>query len=138
MGFIEELPENTDTNQQPEEEAPFIRVLHDMNSLLGPLISGSLAGATTRYNFTIRCNFSNNIKIVLVYFSYVNNDSSADGSTSTGNQGGRRGPQRRGPISFEDILQEILVSITDGNASRASMFFNPGKITINLSILSLF
>lgn len=31
-------------------------------------------------------------------------------------------------LSFEDILQEILVSITEGaNSGRAPMFFNPGS-----------
>lgn len=54
----------------------------------------------------------------LFYFSSYANDQGGD------NNGGRR---RNGPISFEDILQEILVSITDGtNSGRAPMFFNPG------------
>lgn len=62
---------------------------------------------------------------------------SSDGASSgsganQANGGRRRGGQRRpGPIQFEDILQEILVSITDGAASsgRAPMFFmgNPGN-----------
>lgn len=56
--------------------------------------------------------------------SYANDQ---DASSSGGN-GGRR---RTGPISFEDILQEILVSITDGaNTGRTPMFFNPGKTNL--------
>lgn len=59
-----------------------------------------------------------------------------DGSSSNQSNGGRRrgGQRRQGPINFEDILQEILVSITDGaNSGRAPMFFmgNPGKFSWN-------
>ncbi|CAG9797511.1 unnamed protein product [Chironomus riparius] len=99
QGFIEELAENIEASQPTEEEPQFFRVLHDMNALLGPLISGSFTNATT---------------------SYANDQ---DASSSGGNAGRRR----TGPISFEDILQEILVSITDGaNTGRTPMFFNPG------------
>lgn len=56
--------------------------------------------------------------------------SDPDGS-STSNQRRRGAGQRRtGPINFEDLLQEILVSITDGaSAGRAPLFFmgNPGN-----------
>ncbi|KAG5676158.1 hypothetical protein PVAND_006007 [Polypedilum vanderplanki] len=102
MGFIEELPENT--NQQPaEDEAPFIRVLNDMNQFLGPLITGSLAGGSLNYD----------------------GSTTSSGSGNAG-AGGRRQRRQGGPISFEDILQEILVSITDGaNSGRTPMFFNP-------------
>lgn len=49
LGFIEELPENAESSQPAEEEPQFFRVLHDMNQLLGPLISGSFSSnATTR------------------------------------------------------------------------------------------
>ncbi|KAL7040928.1 hypothetical protein ACKWTF_000553 [Chironomus riparius] len=99
QGFIEELAENIEASQPTEEEPQFFRVLHDMNALLGPLISGSFTNATTSYA----------------------NDQDA---SSSGVNAGRR---RTGPISFEDILQEILVSITDGaNTGRTPMFFNPG------------
>lgn len=55
--------------------------------------------------------------------SYAN-----DQEASNSGSGGNAGRRRTGPISFEDILQEILVSITDGaNTGRTPMFFNPGK-----------
>ena len=61
----------------------------------------------------------------MIYLCSYANDQDA---SSSGN-GGRR---RTGPISFEDILQEILVSITDGaNTGRTPMFFNPGKIQLS-------
>lgn len=103
MGFIEEMPENADTNQSADDEqVPFLRVLND--TFLGPLISGSFGGATT---------------------SFVDGDPEGSTSSSTANGAGRR-QRRTGPISFEDILQEILVSITDGaNTGRTPMFFNP-------------
>lgn len=101
LGFIEELPESSaesSQNSQSNEEPQFFRVLNDMNQLLGPIIGGSFANATTSYA----------------------NDQDAG---SSGNAGRRR---TTGPISFEDILQEILVSISDGvNTGRAPMFFNP-------------
>jgi hypothetical protein len=37
--FIEELPENAESNQPLDDEPPFMRILNDMNSLLGPFIS---------------------------------------------------------------------------------------------------
>lgn len=53
-------------------------------------------------------------------------------ASSSGGGGGNAGRRRNGPINFEDILQEILVSITDGaNTGRTPMFFNPGKIQLH-------
>ena len=71
---------------------------------------------------------------LLIIHSFSTNAEPSDGSSSSNgsNQanGRRRGQRRQGPINFEDILQEILVSITDGaNTGRAPMFFmgNPGE-----------
>lgn len=60
----------------------------------------------------------------------LRSDQPGEGSSSGPNNanGGRRRNQRRaqgGPVNFEDILQDILISITDGaNVSgRAPLFF---------------
>lgn len=59
---------------------------------------------------------------------HLNSYANDQDASSSGVNAGRR---RTGPISFEDILQEILVSITDGaNTGRTPMFFNPGKIQL--------
>jgi len=130
-GFIEEVPENSTTSNQSSEEqdeSQFMRDVFSMgpfhvspgnnntpyfriaNEILGPIITGSTLGASTS-----------------------SNNEPSDGSSSNGssqvNGGRRRGQRRQGPINFEDILQEILVSITDGaNSGRGNMFFmgNPG------------
>lgn len=94
-GFIEEVPENAQPNPHMMDDEPsFI-------SILAPIISGSLSGAT----------------------SFVTNEPN-DGSSSSGAHANRRG-QRRQMLSFEDILQEILVSITEGANGRTPMFLNP-------------
>lgn len=71
------------------------------------------------------------IAIVLSSF-FASSDQPGDGSsTSSGvnqSNGGRRRNQRRaqgGPMNFEDILQDILISITDGGNSsgRPPLFF---------------
>jgi len=67
----------------------------------------------------------------------INTNSYANDHDASSSGGGNAGRRRTGPINFEDILQEILVSITDGaNTGRTPMFFNPGKI--QLQIISVF
>lgn len=63
-----------------------------------------------------------------ITYSFVTNEHS-DGSSSSGTNSNRRG-QRRQMLSFEDILQEILVSITEGANGRTPMFLNPGKLNV--------
>lgn len=66
------------------------------------------------------------------YCHESSSDQPGDGSsTSSGanqSNGGRRRNQRRaqgGPVNFEDILQDILISITDGGnaGGRPPLFF---------------
>jgi len=133
-GFVEEVPpENSETsssqNDSEQDESQYMRgVFNDFsvgpfqmstgnnnapyfriaNEILGPIITGSLASTSSSA------------------------PEPSDGSSSSNGSfpvRRRQGQRRQGPINFEDILQEILVSITDGaNTGRAPMFFlgNPG------------
>lgn len=143
-GFIEELPENSDSVQNSDEQdesqfmrgvfsdfsmgpfqmpsgnnnGPYFRVASD---ILGPFITGSLgglAGAGTSTN---------------------GEEGSSSGNASNPVTVSRRRPgaRRQGPINFEDILQEILVSITDGSSGRPMFFMgNPGSFSSNSFYLS--
>ncbi|CRK94171.1 CLUMA_CG007687, isoform A [Clunio marinus] len=133
--FIEELPESSlNPNADEQDESQFMRgVFNDFsmgpfdmssgnnntpyyriaNEILGPIITGSLGGLAS--------TSSNN--------SEPSDGSSTSNGSSQTNGSRRRGQRRQGPINFEEILQEILVSITDGpNSGRTPMFFmgNPG------------
>lgn len=121
---MEELSENADSEsnqqqQQQDDDHPF-RVF-DMNSFMG---SGGGNNNSPYYRI------ANEILAPIITGSLTGGPSTNTGENSS--DAGRRRNQRRanGPIHFEDILQEILVSISDGNnTGRAPMFFmgNPGK-----------
>ena len=156
-GFVEELPENSNNgsnqNSEEQDDSQFRSVFNDFsmghfqmptgnnntpyfriaNEILGPIITGSPGlASTSRYNNNIFCLITQVIHCVC--FDLSTNAEPSDGSSSSNGSnpahlGRRRGQRLQGPINFEDILQEILVSITDGATSgRVPMFFmgNPG------------
>jgi hypothetical protein len=116
-----ESESNQQQQQQHQDEDHPFRVF-DLNSFMG---SGGGNNNSPYYRI------ANEILAPIITGSLSGGPSSNSGENAS--DVGRRRNQRRanGPINFEDILQEILVSISDGNnTGRAPMFFmgNPGEI----------
>ncbi|CAO1338829.1 unnamed protein product [Diamesa serratosioi] len=130
-GFIEEIVENVNDTEQESDNPQILRVLHDLTRI-NPVLSQSGNNSSPYYRI------ANEILTPIIM--------GASGSRPDGDlnrefyrnvidsaDGGRHQSQRRlGPVNFENILQEILVLISDGanpsDNAATPMFFlgNPG------------